>query len=89
MAAGCSWGTVTVTHWLGTDRPYSVCLWTSSHDVFVELAGKNSLEVVARKFCLGAVNNSDGAFEPGPFEHLLKDLGASSDRAFDSNNYRG
>ena len=24
-------GTVTVTHWLGTHGPYSVCLWTSSH----------------------------------------------------------
>ena len=24
-------GTVTVTHWLGTQGPYSVCLWISSH----------------------------------------------------------
>ena len=24
-------GTVTVTQWLGTDGPYSVCLWISSH----------------------------------------------------------
>ena len=30
-------GTVTVTEWLGTDGPYSVCLWTSSHTTATEL----------------------------------------------------
>ena len=35
-------GTVTVTHWLGTDGPCSVCLWISSHTIATAIRASSS-----------------------------------------------
>ena len=39
---GSKTGTVTVTQWLSTDGPYSVCLWISSHTIATAIRPSSS-----------------------------------------------